>query len=148
MTICAYDAKTWKMCLVKTNFCELPNPKSTQQNFCFEDVRVDNEIITGTVYNLPGHNNPAPLSGMCSPFDDRPNVSRMIFFFRGVKEGNPVEIVLSGLGYDGPNPIFVGGFVALTPLHKDVPSKSQLEVNFDPGDTGTGTGMQAQCDAN
>jgi len=71
----------------------------------------------------------------------------MTFFFRGVKEGNPVEIVLSGLGFDGPNPIFVGGFVALQPK-QNVPPQSQLEVNFDPGDTGTGTGMQAQCDVN
>jgi hypothetical protein len=145
MTICASDGKTWKMCLVKTGSCEPPNPNSTQQNFCFEDVRVDNEILTGTVYNLPGHINPAPLSGTCSPFDDRSDVSRMTFFFRGVKEGVPVEIVLSGLGFDGPNPIFVGGFVALKP-NRNVPPQSQLEVNFDPGNTGTGTGMQAQCD--
>jgi hypothetical protein len=147
MTICASDPKSWKMCLVKTSPCSLPTSDSTHQEFCFEDVKVDNEILTGTVYNLPGHTNPAPLSGMCAPFDDRPNVSRMTFFFRGVKEGNPVEIVLSGLGFDGPNPIFVGGFVALQPNH-NVQPRSQLEVNFDPGDTGTGTGMQAQCDVN
>ena len=145
MTICASDPKSWKMCLVKTSPCILPTSDSTHQEFCFEDVKVDNEILTGTVYNLPGHINPAPLSGTCSPFGDRPDVSRMTFFFRGVKEGNPVEIVLSGLGFDGPNPIFVGGFVALKPNHTVEPL-SQLENNFDPGNTGTGTGMQAQCD--
>lgn len=148
MTICACDPQPWTMCLYKGDPCKPSNPP-TQHTFCFEDVEVHNEIITGKVFD-EGRKHQAYLSGTCSPFDHKNSVARMSFFFQGKSDSNvPVEIILTGWGYQPAigNPIFVGGFVALEVKPEDPCAGvgSDLNVGFDPGDTGTGTGMQADC---
>lgn len=157
MTICSEESKEWSMCLIECKPAPCPTEVSDPQTFCFKDVTVANEIITGKVYADPNDVKFAYLSGVCAPFDHQPDVSRMSFYFQGVnKDGHPVIILLNGWGYykpEGPNPIFVGGFVAVEPpKDRDAASPPQdpvpgsdLIVKFDAGDTGTGTGMQAMC---
>lgn len=157
MTICSEKEKEWSMCLVKCDPTPCPPKNSEPETFCFKEVKVANEIITGKVYTDPKDKKFVYLSGVCAPFDHQPDVSRMSFYFQAVnKDGDPVIILLNGWGYykvESPNPIFVGGFVAVDPPKdtdagsppQDPIPGSALVVNFDAGDTGTGTGMQAQC---
>jgi hypothetical protein len=153
MTICSEERKEWKMCLIECLPDPCPSSASEPEKFCFE-VTVANEIITGKVYDKD--DNFSYLSGICAPFDHQSNVSRMSFYFQGANnKGVPVKILLTGWGYEpeGANPYFVGGFVAVKPPEDPDSNKpspkpvadSGAIVNFDPGDTGTGTGMQAAC---
>ncbi len=135
MSICAVES--WRMDLLKYG-------SRDPVTFKFRDVRVDNEDITGRVYDSNDHF-VSELNGTCSPFDHRENVARMLFLF--TVPG--ADIVLLGLGSLDRNstPIFRGGFVALAPTSQTASTsqtRSAVPVIFDPGDTGTGTGMQAQ----
>ncbi|HKU76116.1 MAG TPA: hypothetical protein VJR02_19560 [Pyrinomonadaceae bacterium] len=134
MSICT--EKPWpNMKLVK-----IDDP-SVEETFEFSNLTIVNEIITGTVYDVK--RNFTDLRGTCSPFDSREDVARMSFFFRARRKSEYVDIVLMGLSYqkDGSAPAFRGGFVVLKALDQ---TTSEVEVGFDVGDTGTGTGMQAQ----
>jgi len=137
MSICA--DKDWNnMELVK-----VPSNPSQKETFDFKDVRTVDGIIRGKVYK--DNNYVSDLSGTCSPFDSRENVVRLSFFFTAPRtNGGYVDIVLSGLGIQplDSQAVFRGGFVALD--RQATQAKSEVVVNFDPGDTGTGTGMQAQ----
>lgn len=129
MSICA--DKDWSMDLVKDGS---PDPET----FSFTDVRVDNGIVTGKVY---ARNNVTDLRGTCSSFG---YLAHLTFFFRAVTaNGGYVDIILFGVGLElpGRQPVFSGRFAALAPVFQ---AQSEVRVNFDPGDTGTGSGMQAQ----
>jgi hypothetical protein len=133
------------MCLVKYYRPCLPGDP-TQEEFCFKEVKVANEIITGEVYNRADVKI-ADLGGTCCPFDARPNLSRMtFFFFANNNDGVPIEIMITGWGFQPQQgaATFFGGFVVLKPLSLELAPPGP-PVNFDEGDTGTGTGMQADC---
>jgi hypothetical protein len=143
MTLCSEDSTEWRMCLIECEPTPCPTGDSLPEEFCFKYVRVANEIITGEVRDKD--NNVAYLSGICAPFDHQPNVARMSFYFRAANnKGIQYKILLNGWGYDWnrDNPIFVGGFVV---IQLENATDSAVKTNFDSGDTGTGTGMQAAC---
>ena len=132
MSICA--DKDWTMDLYKDD-------KLLTDSFCFTNVRIIDGIIRGRVYSQNDREHFTELSGTCSPFPSRENVAHMSFFFTAKNGEKKVDIVLLGLGYQG-QPVFRGGVVALEAAPEVT---SDVETNFDPGETGTGSGMQAQC---
>ena len=132
MSICAdFD---WGMELVKDG-------SQDKDALTFYNLSIDNEIITGKVKDKM--NNATDLKGTCSPFGSQETVGRLNFFFKAVGPNEPVEIFLSGLAILVPGkekPVFRGGVVGLEPL---AVGTSTVQVSFDVGDTGTGTGTQA-----
>ena len=134
MSICA--DKDWTMELVK-----VPSEPPRKETFSFRDVRIVNGIVTGKVYDKD--ENPTDLRGSCFSFGP---VAHMTFVFTAAKNGGGyVDIVLSGGGFQLPDeqPRFTGRFEVFTRASQGQ-SEALALVNFEPGDTGTGTGMQAQ----
>ena len=139
MSICA--DKNW----TAMELTKVPSDPPQKETFHFTEVRIVDGIIRGNVYK--NNQYVSDLSGTCSPFDSREDVVRLNFFFTAPRASGYVDIVLSGLGIQLPNGqvVFRGGFVALAPPpRQDTRVTSEVVVTFDPGDTGTGTGMQAQ----
>jgi hypothetical protein len=130
MSICADD--DWAMDLVKYG-------SQDKETFTFYNLRIDNEDITGKVKDQGGKT--SDLTGKCSPLLE--TVARLTFSFEAVGPRVGVEMFLTGLAIQLPDktkPIFRGQVVAL-PLA--ALSTSPVDVKFDVGDTGTGSGMQA-----
>ena len=130
MSVCA--DKDWSMELLKDD-------STDPERFNFRDVKVVNGILTGKVYD--SNEKVTYLRGTCSTLG---YMAHMTFFFTAAKKGGGyVDIVLLGWGLEvpGQQPVFKGRFEVFTPA---IQGTSVGVVNFDPGDTGTGTGMQAQ----
>lgn len=135
MSICA--DKDWNdMKLIK-----FPSDPQKEETFDFKDVRVVNGVITGKVYDKRGEFI-SNLKGTCSQFGE--NLAHLNFLFTAARANNQyVDIFLFGLGIKlaDERVVFRGGFLVLDPTS---PGQSARAVNFEVGDTGTGTGMQAQ----
>lgn len=113
------------------------------ETFDFTEVRIVDGIIRGNVKK--NNQYVSDLSGTCSPFNSQEDLVRLNFFFTAPRASGYVDIVLSGLGIKLANGqvVFRGGFVALaTTARQDTQANPEIMVTFDPGDTGTGTGMQ------
>ena len=135
MSICSN--KDWTMDLVKEGS---PDPET----FNFKDVTVNYGVVTGKVYDAQLVNF-AYLRGTCSSYGP---VGHMTFFFTATsKASGLVDIILFGGALELPNeqPRFSGHFAVLKSTSQ---GHSGLEVGFDEGDTGTGSGMQAQVAPN
>jgi hypothetical protein len=137
MSTCTAD--DWSMDLVKYG-----RPFDEKKTFTFDDLTIVNEIITGKVYDAD-RNFVSDLRGTCSAFGSGEYMARLNFFFRAkANDASDIEICLLGWAFRPPGsdrkPVFRGGYVVLAVSS----GESLLQVNFDVGETGTGTGMQAQ----
>src|SRR5215216_4549274 len=110
-----------------------PSEPPREETFHFKNLRIDNETITGTVYDSD-ETHYTELHGTCSPFDSQENVTRLNFFFTARTKDGYVDIVLSGLGIKPRDSQvrFYGGFVVLAPSRQ---ATSEVMVKFDQGDT-------------
>lgn len=129
MSIC--EDKPWTMELVKDDPQSREGKKET---FSFRDVTIRNGIIYGKVYQDDQF--VSDLRGTCSSLG---YLGHMTFFF----SPSSVDILLFGVGVQLPNqqPVFSGRYAAFEPIWQ---RQSEVVVKVDPGETGTGTGMQAQ----
>jgi len=137
MGICVEN--DWSMDLVKYN-----RPPDEKESFVFKDLKIVNEMITGKVYDAKG-NFVSELHGTCCPFGPGIYLGRLTFFFTAKgKKDSDIEIFILGWAFrfsEDEQPAFRGGFVV---RGSTTGSQAGAAVNFEVGDTGTGTGMQAQ----
>jgi len=117
----ACDNKKWSMDLVTDD----AQPKKA--HLVFDNVKVNLGLISGDVYYE--EQRVSALTGTCTPIAEK--ASLMTFQFRL----DQADIFLGGTGVERKDAkiYFYGGFRAFG---------TERSAALDPGDTGTGTGMQ------
>lgn len=137
MAVC--DNYEWQMKLVRSR-------DSTEQNFRFKNITITNGQITGDVYDDTGSTRLSALKGTCGPAAADDLVTPVSFEFSLPRNADRIGIFLAGYGFvpaTSPRAKFRGNFRAYTPDAGTPTGKgSASALVFDPGDTGTGNGMQ------
>jgi len=137
MPVC--DKIKWQMKLVKTK-------DSTYQTFTFRITDVDGTKITGYVYDETDTTKISDLKGTCGPTEPGDLVTTMSFDFSLPRGGSRIGVYLAGFGYipaAQTKALFKGTFRAFQPDAGTPPGTGVMPgLMLDPGDTGTGTGMQ------
>jgi len=137
MPVC--DKIKWQMKLVKTK-------DSTYQTFTFRITDVDGTKITGYVYDETDTTKISDLKGTCGPTEPGDLVTTMSFDFSLPRGGSRIRVYLAGFGYipaAQTKALFKGTFRAFQPDAGTPPGTGVMPgLMLDPGDTGTGTGMQ------
>jgi hypothetical protein len=138
MAVC--DNYEWQMTLVRTK-------DSLEQKLRFKNIVIDKGELKGDVYNESGSTKLSALKGTCSATAEE-LVTVVTFDFSLPRNADRIGIFLAGYGFmpaGFPKAKFRGYFRAYTPdasTPVSNPESNQIVVVFDPGDTGTGSGMQ------
>ena len=137
MAVC--EKIDWQMKLVKTK-------DSTEQTFTFKITKISGTEITGYVYDDTG-TKLSDLKGTCGPTGAGDLVTSMSFDFSLPKNTSRIGVYLAGFGFipaAQTKALFKGTFRAFEPDPGTPPPGSGVvqALALDPGDTGTGTGMQ------
>jgi hypothetical protein len=137
MAVC--DKIKWKMTLVKTK-------DSTKQTFTFRIETISGTEISGYVYDENDTTKLSDLKGTCGPTDAGDPATTMSFDFSLPRGGSRIGVYLAGFGgipFGAPKALFKGTFRAFEPDPSTPPGTGAAQgLALDPGDTGTGTGMQ------
>jgi hypothetical protein len=138
MAVC--EEIEWQMTLVKTS-------DSTEQTFRFKNIKISGGKITaGDVYDEGGATRISALKGTCGPAGADDLVTPVSFEFSLPRNADRIGVFLAGYGFipaAQSKAKFRGNFRAFTP-DSGTPSGTGVVtgLRLDPGDTGTGTGMQ------
>lgn len=135
MAVC--DKINWQMTLVKTK---------DKQIFTFRIETISGTEISGYVYDETNTTKLSDLKGTCGPIAAGDPATTMSFDFSLPKGADRIGVYLAGFGFipvGATKALFKGTFRAFKP-DAGTPRGAEVVLGLvlDPGDTGTGTGMQ------